>query len=77
MPDAVVPVSFAVSGAGEIAAVGNANPKDVASFRQPRRDTFHGACVVMVRPTGKPGSIEVRAESPGLESITTNCKSGG
>ena len=68
VPDAVVPVSFAVTGAGEIAAVGNANPKDVASFRQPRRDTFHGVCAVVVRPIGKRGAIEVRAESPGLES---------
>ena len=68
VPDAVVKVSFAVTGAGEIAAVGNANPKDVASFRQPRRDTFHGTCAVVVRPIGKPGAIEVRAESPGLES---------
>lgn len=71
VPDAMVPVSFSVRGAGEIAAVGNANPKDVASFRQSRRDTYDGACVVIVRPTGKVGSIEVRADSPGLESATT------
>ncbi len=68
VPDAVVPVTFAVSGEAEIAAVGSANPKDVASFRQPRRDTFHGTCLLIVRPTGKPGIIEVRAESPMLES---------
>jgi beta-galactosidase len=66
VPDAVVPVSFSVTGMGEITAVGNANPKDVASFRRPSRKTFHGTCVVVVRPNGKPGPIEVRAESPGL-----------
>jgi len=70
VPDAVVPVSFAVSGAGEIAAVGNANPKNVASFRQLRRDAFHGTCVAIVRPHGNAGSIEVRAEAPGLEPAT-------
>jgi beta-galactosidase len=70
IPDAVLPVSFTLSGVGEIAAVGNANPKDVASFRQPRRDTFQGACLVVVRPTGTSGAIEIRAESPGLESAT-------
>ncbi len=70
VPDAVVPVSFFVSGDGEIAAVGSANPKDVASFRQPRRDTFHGKCLVVVRPTGKRGAIEVRAESPQLVGST-------
>jgi beta-galactosidase len=67
VPDAVVPVSFVLSGPGEIAAVGNGNPKDVASFRQPHRDTFHGRCVAVVRPMGKVGVIEVRGESPGLE----------
>jgi beta-galactosidase len=67
VPDAVVPVSFTISGAGEIAAVGNANPKDVASFRQPQRKTFHGTCLVVVRPTGTSGQIELRANSPGLE----------
>ena len=68
LPDAVVPVSFAVSGAGEIAAVGNANPKDVASFQHPKRNTFHGRCLAIVRPTGKAGVVEVRAESPELGS---------
>jgi beta-galactosidase len=70
VPDAVVPVSFAISGAAEIAGVGNANPKDVASFRQPQRKTFHGVCLVVVRPTGMPGKIELRADTPGIEGAT-------
>ena len=74
VPDAVVPVVFKLDGAGEIAAVGNANPKDIASFRQPRRDTFHGTCVVVIRPTGKPGTIEISAESPGLGFATIRLK---
>jgi beta-galactosidase len=76
VPDAVVPVGFSVSGAAEISAVGNANPKDVASFRQPRRDTFHGECVVIVRPTGKPGTIEIKAEAPGLEGASVSLMVG-
>jgi len=55
---------------GEIAAVGNANPKDVASFRELSRNTFHGTCVAVVRPAGKPGAIEVRADSPELRYAT-------
>jgi beta-galactosidase len=70
VPDAVVPISFSISGEGEIAAVGNANPKDVASFRQPHRRTFHGVCAVVIRPTGKTGTVELRAESHGLETAT-------
>ena len=70
LPDAVVPVAFNVSGAGELAAVGSANPKDVASFRQPQHRTYHGTCALVVRPTGKPGKIGIRAEAPGLEAAT-------
>ncbi len=70
VPDAVIPVSFLVSGAGEIAAVGNANPRDMASFRQPHRETFHGQCLAIVRPTGEPGIIHLRAESQGLGNST-------
>jgi beta-galactosidase len=51
--------------------VGNANPKDVASFRQPHRDTFHGACLLVVRPRGESGKIIIRAESAGLLPATS------
>lgn len=67
LPDASVPVSFTLIGAGELAAVGNANPKNVASFREPHRSTFHGTCVAIVRPSGKAGSISLKAESRGLQ----------
>jgi beta-galactosidase len=76
-PDAVAPVSFAINGEGEIAAVGNADPKDVASFRRPHRMTFHGACLAVIRPTGKPGTIELRADSHGLESATVQLHVSG
>jgi beta-galactosidase len=70
VPDAVVPVSFSLKGVGELAAVGSGNPKEVASFRQPHRNTFHGMCVAVVRPAGSSGTIELRADSPGLEYAT-------
>ena len=77
IPDAGVPVNFTHTGAGELAAVGNGNPKDVASFRQPHRRTYQGVCVAIVRPTGQPGSIELRAESPGLEPATVRIDVAG
>jgi beta-galactosidase len=67
VPDAAVPVSFEISGAGELAATGTANPKDVRSFRQPRPTTFHGKCLAIVRPTGSAGSITLLARSDGFE----------
>lgn len=72
IPDAMVPVTFSVEGAGELMAVANANPRDVASFQQPHRDTFHGACLAVVRPRGESGKILIRAQSPGLQSGTAD-----
>ena len=70
VPDAVIPVSLSVSGAGELAAAGSANPKDVESFRRPRPRTFHGRCLAIVRPHGAAGSATVRAEAPGLAAAS-------
>jgi beta-galactosidase len=66
VPDAVIPVSFSISGAAELAAVGTANPKDVQSFRQLRPKTFHGRCLAIVRPKGAAGAAMVRAQADGL-----------
>ncbi len=66
VPDAAVPVSFEISGAAELAAVGTANPKDMRSFRGRNPSTFHGRCTAIVRPAGKPGSVTLVAKSPGL-----------
>ena len=77
VPDAVVPVTFTLTGAGELAAVGNGNPKEVASFRHPHSHTYHGTCVAIVRPAGTPGSIQLRAESPGLEPATVQIEVAG
>jgi beta-galactosidase len=66
VPDAVIPVSFSISGPAELAAVGTANPKDVQSFRSLRPKTFHGRCLSIVRPKGGVGDVTVRAQAEGL-----------
>ncbi len=68
VPNATVPVEFSISGAGELAAVGNANPSEMASFHQPKRNTFRGKCLVILRPKGDAGDITLEAKSPGLQS---------
>ncbi len=68
VPDAVVPITFTVSGAGDLAAAGTANPKDAASFRSQTPRTFHGRCLAIIQPSGRPGKITVKAQSPGLGS---------
>jgi beta-galactosidase len=76
VPDAVAPVSFSISGAAEIAAAGNANPKDVYSFRQLRLKTFRGRCLAIVRPKGAPGTARLRAEAPGLAAANAAIRVG-
>jgi beta-galactosidase len=68
VPDAVVPITFSVSGVGDLAAAGTANPKDAASFRSQTPKTFHGSCLAIIQPSGRPGRITVKAQSPGLGS---------
>ena len=75
VPDGVRTIDFQVEGVGELAAAGSANPKDVASFRQPTCRTFKGKCMAILRPTGHEGTITLRAKSAGLElaSVTIKC----
>ena len=77
VPDIVRRIDFHVDGAGELAAVGNANPKDVASIRQPSCRTFHGRCLAVLRPLGREGRIALRATSEGLvpASVIVECSS--
>lgn len=70
VPDATVPVAFSISGAGELAGIGTANPKDVRSFRRQRPATFHGKCLAIVRPTGSAGSVTLQAQAEGLTAAS-------
>lgn len=64
-------VSFTVSGAGELEAVGSGDPIDPSSFKQPDRKTYRGRATAIVRPGRageKPtaGEITVKATAKGL-----------
>jgi beta-galactosidase len=74
VPQSQAPVRLIVSGAGELAAVGNANPVDTASFRGPVRKAWNGTLQAILRPTGKPGTITLRAEAEGLKGATLAVK---
>ena len=43
-------VTFAVSGAGELEAVGSGDPIDPSSFKGPARKTYRGRATAIVRP---------------------------
>jgi beta-galactosidase len=70
VPGAALPVTFEVRGAGALAAVGNGNPHNVDSFRQPRRYTWHGQALAILRPARRPGSLSLTARADRLRPAT-------
>jgi beta-galactosidase len=63
-------LSFAIDGAGVIAAVGNANPMSVESYQRPERKAWQGRCLVIVRSARTPGDIRLTISSAGLPSTS-------
>lgn len=63
-------VTFEVGGAGERAGVGNGNPRNVDSFRQPCRHTWHGKALAILRPAKRPGRLTLTAKASGLRPAT-------
>lgn len=76
VPDAVAVLEAAVSGPVELAAFGNANPRGVASFRQPVAKTWHGRALAVVRPLGPTGGAEIEVRSKGLRPATQRMQLG-
>ncbi|MBN2862514.1 MAG: DUF4982 domain-containing protein [Bacteroidales bacterium] len=78
IPDANIPVTFKISGAGEIAGSGNSCPDDMESFNSPVCKTYHGQALAILRPlqNKKKGTIILRAEADGLAAgeISINIK---
>ena len=66
VPNAALTVNFRIAGPGELAAVGNGDPRFIGSFQQPHCTPQRGRCLAIVRPKGKPGAIEFRAQAKGL-----------
>jgi beta-galactosidase len=67
VPDATLKVDFAVEGAGDLVGVANGNPHNVDSFKRPRRWTWHGKALAILRPAKTAGWITLTASSAGLK----------
>ena len=63
-------VQFSISGPGLIAAVGNGDGEDEASYQADRRKLFHGRALVVVRTSRQNGPITVIARTPGLSDAS-------
>ncbi|WP_443751042.1 glycoside hydrolase family 2 protein [Asticcacaulis solisilvae] len=68
VPNAAVPLSIKVSGAGSLAAADNGSPTDHTAFASPERTTWQGHALIMVRATRTSGAITVDASAPGLKA---------
>ena len=74
VPDAAQNVKLTVDGEATLAGIANANPHNVDSFQRGDRFTYHGKALGIVRPTGSPGRVFVRASAEGLASATLTLK---
>ena len=71
-PDADQEVQFAISGPGVIAAVGNGDGRDTATYQGDRRKLFQGRALVVVRTSRRGGPIHLTATAPGLSAGITD-----
>jgi beta-galactosidase len=70
-PNAGHTVSFAVEGAGTIAAVGNGDPVSTEPYTGERRSAHRGRCLVVLKSEGERGEVRLRAEAEGLAGAET------
>jgi beta-galactosidase len=71
-PDAANLVQFEVSGAGNLAAVGNGDPTDHDDFQANRRKAFHGLCLAILKAGQAPGTIKLTARAGDLKPAPVN-----
>lgn len=57
---------FKLTGPGEIAGVGNANPMSLESNQLPQRKAWQGKCLVIIKSTNKTGQIKLTVSSKGM-----------
>jgi hypothetical protein len=75
VPNASNLVTFAVTGAGYVAGVGNGDPSSHAPDRAAQRLAFNGWCMALVAATNSAGGLTLTATSPGLTPATLNLQS--
>ncbi|MBN1372373.1 MAG: DUF4982 domain-containing protein [Anaerolineaceae bacterium] len=66
LPNADRTLNFHLSGPGEIAAVGSPDPISAEDYRGNTRTTHRGRALVVVKTSGKPGTLRLKAEGEGL-----------
>ncbi len=67
VPTAQNLVRFDISGAGRLLGVGNGDPSNHESVKEPQCRLFNGRCMALIGAETKAGRLRVRGQSVGLE----------
>lgn len=70
VPDANNLVQLTVEGAGQLIGFDNGNPADHTSMKSKERKAFNGLALAVVQPGTRPGTIKIKASSPGLKEAS-------
>ena len=76
-PNADQEIHFALSGPGSIAAVGNADGRDLAPYQGDRRKLFGGRAQVVVRTSRQAGAMRLTAAGPEMRGSVLTLRSAG
>ena len=68
-------VHFEVSGEGRIIGIDNGDASSLENYKSPKRKVCSGRCMVVVRTTGRSGTIKLTAKSEGLPDATVEIRS--
>ena len=70
VPDADHEITFDLDGDGKLVGVDSGDPRSHEDYKSNRRRAFHGFSLAIVRSTGRPGQIRLRAASPSLKAAS-------
>ena len=68
-------ITFSVLGEGELIGSGSADPKSTQGYRHPNHKAWKGKVGAVIKSTGKPGNVIIKAEAIGLKVAQIKLKS--
>ncbi len=76
VPTANDEITFAVTGPGRILGVDNGQPDSHESYQGPSRKAFNGLALVVLQPTGAPGTVTLSASCRALSPANVDIEAG-
>jgi beta-galactosidase len=76
VPTADDEVTLTIQGEGRILGVDNGRPDSHESYKDNSRRAFNGLALVILQPTGRPGTIVLSASSASLSAATIKIETG-